>query len=272
MLTLYHNALSTRSQKVRLVLAEKGIEFESKLIDFVSGQQHDPAYLKLNPKHVVPTLVVDGEVVRESSIIAEYLDARVETNPLTPEDPLQTAKMRMWVRRIDDDIHGRTSGVFTHAIWTRRAVGSRSPEEIEKYLSAIPEEGEREARRDLIANGVASSRFAGAVSRMAAFLSEMEAALTDAEWLVGEQFTLADIAAAPYVLRVSDTGLSGLWSEGRRPAVADWLERLRKRPCFEKAVTAWIPPPLMTAMRSFGDALSAEIRQLIAAHDTEASR
>jgi glutathione S-transferase len=88
MLTLYHNALSTCSQKVRLVLAEKGIEFESRLIDLMSGQQHDPQYVALNPKHVVPTLVVDGEVVRESSIIAEYLDARVEANPLTPEDPL----------------------------------------------------------------------------------------------------------------------------------------------------------------------------------------
>ena len=67
MLTLYHNALSTCSQKVRLVLAEKGIEFESKLIDLVSGQQHDAQYVALNPKHVVPTLVVDGEVLRESS-------------------------------------------------------------------------------------------------------------------------------------------------------------------------------------------------------------
>jgi len=270
MLTLYHNALSTCSQKVRLVLAEKGIEFESRLIDLVAGQQHDPQYVALNPKHVVPTLVVDGEVVRESSIIAEYLDARAEANPLTPEDPLQTAKMRMWVRRVDDDIHGRTSGVFTHAIWTRRAVGSRSPEEIEKYLSAIPEEADRELRRDLIANGVASSRFAGAVSRMGAFLNEMEEALEGSEWLVGKRFTLADIAAAPYVLRVSDTGLSGLWSEGRRPAVADWLERVQKRPSFEKAVTAWVPPPLITALRSFSDGVSAEIRQVISA--TEAAR
>jgi glutathione S-transferase len=157
--------------------------------------------------------------------------------------------------------------VFTHAIWTRRAVGSRPPEEIERYLSVIPEEAERESRRDLIANGVASSRFSGAVSRMGAFLSEMEAALAGAEWLIGERFTLADIAVAPYVLRVSDTGLGGLWSEGRRPAVADWLERLRKRPSFEKAVTAWVPEPLIAVLRSFGDGLSAEIRQLIAAHD-----
>jgi glutathione S-transferase len=268
MLTLYHNA-SRPARRRSDWSGREGNRIRSKPID-LAGQQHDSGYVALNPKHVVPTLVVDGEVVRESSIIAEYLDACAPANPLTPEDPLQTAKMRMWVRRIDDDIHGRTSGVFTHAIWTRRAVGSRSPEEVEKYLLAIPEEAERELRRDLIANGVASPRFAGAVSRMSAFLSEMETALSGAEWLVGERFTLADVAVAPYVLRVSDTGLSGLWSEGRRPAVADWLERVQKRPAFEKAVTAWIPPPLMTAMRSFGAAVSAEIRQVIAA--TEAAR
>ena len=267
MLTLYHNALSTCSQKVRLVLAEKEIEFESKLVDLVSGQQHDPEYVALNPKHLVPTLVVDGEVIRESSIIAEYLDARASAKPLSPSDPLQTARMRMWVRRIDDDIHGRTSGVFTHAIWTRRAVGSRSPEEIEKYLSGIPEEAERESRRDLIANGLASPRFSGAIARMAVFLSEMESVLGRSEWLVGERFTLADIAVAPYVLRVSDTGLSGLWSEGRRPAVADWFERLRKRPSFETAITAWVPPPMLTALRSFSDGLSAQIARSITAND-----
>ena len=267
MITLYHNAVSTCSQKVRMVLAEKGIEFESKPIDLVAGQQHDPNYVKLNPKHLVPTLIVDGVVVRESSIIAEYLDASVATNPLTPSDPLQTAKMRMWIRTVDDDIHGRTSGVFTHAVWTRRAVGSRPPEEIEKYLSAIPEEAERELRRDLIANGVASPRFSGAVSRMAVFLTEMEKAVAGGKWLVGDRFSLADIAVAPYVLRVSDTGLSGLWSQGRRPGVEDWLDRVRKRPSFEKAVSAWIPAPLMTVMRSFGEAVSAEISQVIKAAD-----
>lgn len=267
MLTLYHNALSTCSQKVRWVLAEKRLDFESRLIDLVAGQQHEPAYVALNPKHVVPTLVVDGEVLRESSIIAEYLDARVDANPLTPRDPLRTAKMRMWVRRVDDDIHGRTSGVFTHAIWTRRAVGSRSPEAIEQYLAAIPEQAERDSRRDLIENGVASARFAGAVARMAAFLDEMEAVLAGSAWLVGDAFTLADVAVAPYVLRVSDTGLGALWSDGRRPAVAAWLERLCKRPAFETAVTAWVPPPLLAALRSFGAGVAAEIRPLLAAHD-----
>jgi glutathione S-transferase len=74
MLALYHNALSTCSQKVRLVLAEKGLDYESREVDLIGGAQHDPEYVKLNPKHVVPTLVHDDRVLLESSLIIQYLD------------------------------------------------------------------------------------------------------------------------------------------------------------------------------------------------------
>ena len=74
MIELYHNAFSTCSQKVRLVLAEKGLDFVSHEIDLIGGGQHHPDYVKLNPKHVVPTLVHDGRVLVESSLIIKYLD------------------------------------------------------------------------------------------------------------------------------------------------------------------------------------------------------
>jgi glutathione S-transferase len=75
-LELHHNALSTCSQKVRLVLAEKGLDFASHEIDLMAGGQHDPEYVKLNPNHVVPTLVHDGHVILESSLILRYLRRR----------------------------------------------------------------------------------------------------------------------------------------------------------------------------------------------------
>jgi hypothetical protein len=57
MIELYHYPFSTCSQKVRLVLAEKKLDFVSHEIDLIAGGQHDPEYVKLNPNHVVPTLV-----------------------------------------------------------------------------------------------------------------------------------------------------------------------------------------------------------------------
>jgi glutathione S-transferase len=68
-LELYHNINSVCAQKVRIALKEKGQEAKEHLLT-LQGDQNDPAYLKLNPNGVVPTLVHDGNVIVESSLIA----------------------------------------------------------------------------------------------------------------------------------------------------------------------------------------------------------
>jgi glutathione S-transferase len=74
MLTLYHADTAVCAAKVRLVLAEKNIAFDGKLIELGRGDQFAPDYMKLNPNAVVPTLVHDGNVLIESTVINEYLD------------------------------------------------------------------------------------------------------------------------------------------------------------------------------------------------------
>jgi ganglioside-induced differentiation-associated protein 1 len=76
MLAFYHFDRSTAAQKVRLALAEKNLPWESRCVDpaLDKHQQHDPEYLKLNPRGLVPTLVHEGRVVRESQVILEYLE------------------------------------------------------------------------------------------------------------------------------------------------------------------------------------------------------
>jgi hypothetical protein len=57
MLTLHHAWRSSASRRVRLCLAEKGLAFESKLVDLTKGEHNTPEYLKLNPNGVIPLLV-----------------------------------------------------------------------------------------------------------------------------------------------------------------------------------------------------------------------
>ena len=96
MLTLYHHPSSTCSAKVRLVLAEKGIAWTGKVVDILRGEQFAPEYLALNAAGVVPTLVHDGRVVRESLVICEYLEEAFPGASLVPTNYVERARMRVW--------------------------------------------------------------------------------------------------------------------------------------------------------------------------------
>jgi len=80
-ITLYHNPVSTCSQKVRLVLAEKGLDYESHVIEWTKMEHLSDWYLKINPNGVVPAIVHDSNPVIDSSVIAEYLDEAFPDNP-----------------------------------------------------------------------------------------------------------------------------------------------------------------------------------------------
>src|SRR5215207_10105236 len=101
MLTLYHHGSSVCAAKVRIVLAEKDLPWNGVYMDILKGEQFDPAYLKMNAKAVVPTLVHDGKVILESTIISEYLDEVFPVVPLKSADAYSRAKMRLWTKAVD---------------------------------------------------------------------------------------------------------------------------------------------------------------------------
>ena len=90
--TLYHHGSSVCAAKVRLAMAEKGLEWEGVYIDILKGEQFDPNYLKLNPKGVVPTLVHDDLVIPDSTVIIEYLDQIAPETSVHPKDPWSQPK------------------------------------------------------------------------------------------------------------------------------------------------------------------------------------
>src|SRR5258707_9069864 len=102
MLELYNAMQSTCSQKVRITLAEKGIDFVEHRLRLFKQDQLKPEYLKLNPNGVVPTLVHDGVPVIDSSVIMEYLDEVFPQMCLTPQDPQRRAEMRAWMRFFEE--------------------------------------------------------------------------------------------------------------------------------------------------------------------------
>ena len=102
MLELYSAPQSTCSQKVRLTLAEKNLDFVEHKMKLFQNDQLKPEYLKLNPNGVVPTLVDDGTPIIDSSVIMEYLDEVYPEIALSPADPKQRALMRAWLRFFEE--------------------------------------------------------------------------------------------------------------------------------------------------------------------------
>ncbi len=263
MLELYHYPFSTCSQKVRLVLAEKGLEFVSREVDLMAGAQHDPAYVRLNPNHVVPTLVHAGVPLIESTLINQYLDEVFPHPPMMPADPRERHHARLWTKRLDETVHPATA-VVTFAVGPRNLVLSQPEELREANIAAIPDPAERAARRSVIAHGIEAPEFAAAIRKMLAFLDRMETALSTADWLGGASFGLADAAALPYVLRLDHLEMTAFVAAPARPAVAAWYARARARPAFETAVAAWIPEPALAVLRWGGTTLWPRIAAIAA--------
>jgi len=95
MFELYHHGSSVCAAKVRMCMHEKDLDWTGHYIDILKGDQFDPKYIKLNPKAVVPTLVHDGEVICDSTIICEYLEDISADHPLRPADPLERTRV-LW--------------------------------------------------------------------------------------------------------------------------------------------------------------------------------
>jgi glutathione S-transferase len=89
-----------------VVLAEKDLAWTEHRIELLKFDHLQPQYLSLNPNGVVPTLVHDGRVMLESSVICQYLDETFPDPALMPADPYARAQARTWLKIFDDVVHG----------------------------------------------------------------------------------------------------------------------------------------------------------------------
>lgn len=257
---LYHAPISTCSQKVRLVLAEKQLGFESEFVDLTQGEQFRPDYLAKNPAGVVPTLEDGDRVLVESTLINEYLDDAYRDVALRPEAAGDRHTMRLWCKKVDE-LHP-ACGIQTYAIGIRPGLVKRAPEEVNALIDAIPDPARRAVRRSVVEHGVEAPEFSGAYSAHIRLFDLADGALSRTPFLVGNALTLADTALLPYVLRADHLGLEGLLN-GRSGLLA-WYERMQARPSFQVAVADYLPEPTVAAFRKAGAAVADRIARLAA--------
>jgi len=227
MLELYHAEPIANSVKVLICLKEKNLEFISHYVNLLRFEQHEPAYLAINPDGVVPTLVHDGNVITESSIINEYLDEAFPEPALKPANALERARMRIWTKYVDDYFGPAVSRIGWHFLL--HPLASRlTAEERRLRLSRVPLRDRREKWATVAGASFTPEQLAEAREQIAEGVRRMESLLKNRLWIAGSEFSLADIASycvIPSLPRLTPDLMSDLTT----PRICAWLRAATQR-------------------------------------------
>jgi glutathione S-transferase len=194
---LHYHPLSTFSRRVLIALIEKEIAYEPVMIDMAARKHREPAYLALNPYGRVPTLEEEGFVLFESTAILDYLEATHPKPALAPSDARGRALVDMHMKLCDLQLTRPWAAIvfpkrfLPKERWNETAM-AEAKTEVEKHLAIV------------------------------------ERQLGDRKFLVGDQFTLADLCYLPFVEFLPLAEIKP------PPAVAAWSERLLARPSARK--------------------------------------
>jgi len=184
------------ARRTRVVLHEKGIDFEASEVDFRNKSEE---FLQASPTGKVPVIVVDEDSLYESNIVNQYLDEVHEEPRLMPEDPKARAYARIWMARADDDFYPQ---VFVSSMGRER--------------------------------GFSEERVSEALEKLKATLSRLEERLEAREYLA-DGFSLADVAHAGNFVRLRELEENGTISLPDYPNVASWMGRIEARESFKAA-------------------------------------
>jgi glutathione S-transferase len=211
MLKLYHYRNNIWTVCVRLVLAEKSLDYEMVHVDLFAGEHLKPEFVALNPYHKVPLLEDCGVAVPESWIINEYLEDRYPSPPLMPRDARHRARARVMVDYANRFFFPHVYDLLIELVVKPRipARGAPSPD-----ACAWP------------SRSVTKSKEA-----LPAAFDRLERELDGREFFAGD-FSIVDCEIIPFVAGLSDAGMAIPPKCGN---LRRWLQRVSERPSYRAA-------------------------------------
>jgi glutathione S-transferase len=165
---LYDMGLAPNPRRVRIFLAEKGIDVPKEQVDLGALEQRSEHFTAINPMQRVPALALDdGTVISESFAICLYFEKLHPEPNLFGRDALESALVEMWNRRLELHFYGPVSQSFRH---TSPGMAKREKVQIADWGAACK-------------------------NQAVEFLAFLEGELAKREYIVGDRFTVADINA-----------------------------------------------------------------------------
>jgi glutathione S-transferase len=173
-LKLYESTGSPNSRRVRIFMAEKGISVARVPVDLGAKEQLSDAYVRINPRRVVPTLVLaDGTVIGEVPAIFRYLEETHPGSPLFGTSPKDKALVTMWERRMELEGFAAVMETVRNAAAGLKGRAIAGPHGYEQ-IPALVERGRQ---------------------RVKDFYADLEARLAEVPFVAGDRFSAADITA-----------------------------------------------------------------------------
>jgi glutathione S-transferase len=241
---LFHYGMSSCSQKLRIYLNLKKISWQPHLIDLSVSENHAPWYLGVNPRGMVPALVLDGAVHIESNDIIALLEDRFGGIRLIPGGQgVQMARML----RHENALHLDLRTLSFRFLYNR--MGSPKSLEILDAFRAAPgiaggkDDPEKQMEIDfydrLARDGITNLAIRTAAANFRRAFDELEQRLTAGRYLLGDGLSVLDIAWYIYAKRLT---IAGYPLESLHPRLHVWFGGLDARPEFIREVV--IPQPL----------------------------
>jgi glutathione S-transferase len=203
---LYQSNASPNSRRVRIFLAEKGISMPLVPVDLGAKEQFSDAYAAINPRRVVPTLVLeDCTVIGEVPAIQRYLEEIHPEPPLLGSTPKARAQVAMWDRRVEMEGFASVMEAVRNTVPGLKSRAIAGPHEYEQ----IPALAERSRQR--VTN----------------FYADFNARLVDVPFVAGDDFSVADITAVVTVDFA--TKAAGLPMGDEHTALRRWYDTVSAR-------------------------------------------
>jgi len=231
-LHLYHGDISNCSMRVRMTLCEKGLDWTSHHLDLKKKENISDDYFGINPKGLVPTLVDNGVVHVESNDIIDYLDATYPEPSLRISD--KEPVLLEWLK-LATSIHVPAVKPYVYATIIQKKV-QKTAEEEKKYQELQT----NEELKDFHAKHAGSKAFEDedlikSKAILADCFTKLDKALEGQTWIMGEQFTLADISWIP--LHFVLVGCGYPFEDYKN--IARWANAFEERLSYQEGIIKW---------------------------------
>ena len=226
---LYHFFLSNCAQRVSLALAEKDLAFTPHSVNLLARANTKDDYFEINPAGLVPALVRDGVVITESIDILRYLEERFPEPPLYPSDATARREVDGWM----DEATNNHIGVIKTYMYAIAFGGEKSPEEMQRYLEKQRTDAGTAKFHQRASAGFSEDEILAAETDLFAFFDRIESELDQHQWLVGDEYSYADIAWFVQYFLMSRTGVIDF---GNYPQIRRWGADVMRRPSFERGI------------------------------------